>query len=113
MLEALRSEVNLPALFVMLAFLFGAGTAGLWYVRKTTGRSVREMLALLAAAVVLISLMMVSFVAFHGWLDSPDGNTRRIANRLLRWGMLPVAVVVWWLFNNLAKAKGPRNHLDS
>jgi uncharacterized metal-binding protein len=105
MLENLRNQINLTALLAILSGLLIFGTAGLWYIRKTTGRPIREMLALLAGAVVLIGLMGVSFAVLHGWMESPDLNARRNADFLMRWGMLPVAFVVWWVFNRLSKSR--------
>jgi NADH:ubiquinone oxidoreductase subunit 6 (subunit J) len=100
--------VNWPALFIMLAFLFVSGTVGLWFVRKTTGRSIREMLALLAGAIVFILLMAPSILIFDGWLNASDKTTRHIMTQLLTLAYLPVAVLVWWTFNKLAKSRRPR-----
>ena len=61
MLESLRHQVYLPAIFIALGIVVVFGSLGLWLVHKSTGRAIREMLALLAAAAVLISLMMVPF----------------------------------------------------
>jgi hypothetical protein len=46
MLDNLKYQVNLAALFITLSVLFVCTTVGFWYVRKTTGRSIREMLTL-------------------------------------------------------------------
>jgi hypothetical protein len=97
MLENLRNQINLTALLIILSGLLVFGAAGLWFVRKTTGRPIREMLALLGGALVLISMMGISFAFLHGWMESPDSNARRNADFLMRWGMLPVAFVVWWI----------------
>jgi hypothetical protein len=105
MLENLRNQINLTALLIILGGLLIFGTAGLWYVRKTTGRPIREMLALLGGALALISLMGISFALLHGWMESPDLNARRNADFLMRWGMLPVAFMVWWIFNRLSKSR--------
>ena len=57
MLEALRnSDVQIVAIFfgsVLLAMVLG-----LWYVGKKTGRPMRDMLGLLAAAITLVFLFM-------------------------------------------------------
>jgi Na+(H+)/acetate symporter ActP len=105
MLDRLRNEVYLPGMLIVLAFFLASGTVGLWYVRKTTGRPLREMLSLLVGAVVFILLMLPSFFIFHGWLESPDGGTRHTAARLLSLAYIPVALLVWWAFNKLAKPK--------
>jgi Na+(H+)/acetate symporter ActP len=117
MFENLRNQINLAALLIILSSILVFGAAGLWFVRKTTGRPIREMLALLVGALVLISLMGISFAFLHGWMESPDSNARRNADFLMRWGMLPVAFVVWWIFNRLSKpkrqmrrGKTPANH---
>src|ERR1700704_4042831 len=108
MLDSLKYQVNLPALFIMVAFLLVSGTAGLWFVRKTTGRSVREMLALLAGAIALILLMVPSIFIFDGWLNSPDWSVRHTIVRLLTLAYLPVALLVWWAFNRVAKSRRPK-----
>jgi len=108
MLDALRYQVNWPALFIMLAFLFVSGIVGLWYVRKTTGRSIREMLALLAGAIVFILLMAPSILIFDGWLNSPDKSIRHTTIQLLTLAYLPVGALVWWTFNKVAKSRRPR-----
>jgi hypothetical protein len=95
-------------MFIMLAFLLVAGTVGLWCVRKTTGRSIREMLALLAGAIVFILLMAPSILIFDGWLNASDKTTRHIMTQLLTLAYLPVAVLVWWTFNKLVKSRRPR-----
>jgi Na+(H+)/acetate symporter ActP len=109
MLDALRYQVNWPALFIMLAFLLVTGAVGLWFVRKTTGRSIREMLALLAGSVVFIILMVPSIFIFDGWLNSPDKSVRHITIQILTLVYLPVGLLVWWTFNKVAKSKRPRS----
>jgi Na+(H+)/acetate symporter ActP len=108
MLDNLKYQVNLPALFITLSVLFVCTPVGLWYVRKTTGRSIREMLTLLAAAIVFILLMAPSIFIFDGWLNSPDRSIRHTIVRLLGVAYLPVALLVWWAFNRLAKSRRPR-----
>jgi len=76
-----------------------SGLVGLWYVRKTTGRPLREMLSLLGGAVVFILLMLPSIVIF-----------RHTANSLLALSYLPVALLVWWAFNKIAKPKLEKSH---
>ena len=110
MLESLRHQVYLPAVFIALGVVLVLGALGLWLVHKSTGRSIREMLTLLAAAVVLISLMMVPIAIFHKQMDSPDRDTRRIMNFLMHWGTVLVAFAVWWVFNRLWK---PRRKVHS
>ena len=118
MLESLKYYVNMPALFIVLGLVVGIGALGLWAVHRSTGRPIREMLTLLAGAFALITLMLVAIIALHGWMDSPDFNARRNVNVLMRWGMLPVAWLIWWVFNRLSKPKRglrsrqktPQNH---
>jgi Na+(H+)/acetate symporter ActP len=108
MLDTLRYQINVPALFTMLAFLFVSGIIGLWFVRKTTGRSIREMLALLAGAIVFIFLMTPSIFIFDGWLNSPDKGIRHTTIQLLTLAYLPLGVLVWWTFNKVGKSRRTR-----
>ena len=75
MLQALRnSEVQFVAIFLGCVLL--VLVLGLWYVAKTTGRPLRDMLGVLAAAITLVLLLMplVKFLS-PGW-DSPDSTKR-------------------------------------
>ncbi|MGH9637803.1 MAG: hypothetical protein ACRD72_23440, partial [Candidatus Angelobacter sp.] len=65
-------KVHLASLLAVLFVTFSIGAAGWWYVRKTTGRPIREMLALLAAAFVLIAFMFPLVLYADEWLNSPD-----------------------------------------
>jgi hypothetical protein len=68
---------------IFFCLLFIGGGIGLWYVRKTTGRSMRDMLAVLGAGVTFILLMGASSVFFRPWLKSPDRHTRRVAEDIV------------------------------
>ena len=98
----LKSLTSLLAVFFVISNI---GAAGLWYVRKTTGRSIREMLALLAAAFVLIVFMFPLIVCADEWLNSPDLAIHDFAKITLTAVLLPIAFVIWRFFNRLAKPK--------
>ena len=108
MLNSLRNA-DLPRLLAVLSVIVSIGAAGLWYVRKTTGRPIREMLALLAAAFVLIAFMFPLIVCADEWLSSPDLAIHDLAKMLFTAVFLPVAFVVWRFFNRLAKPKQRAN----
>ena len=106
MLENLENYVDIQSLVVLLAFLAAAGAVGLWYVHRTTRRSYRDMLAVLAGAVVLIAFMMAGMIFFHDWLNSPDRHMRRMNERFFVFlYMLPVAVLIWWALNRIGALK--------
>ena len=109
MLNSLRS-VNLPTLVALLSAVFGIGWVGLWFVRKTTGRTIREMLALLAAGFVLIAFMAPLVIYTDDWLNSPDRAIHDLVKMLLTTVFLALALVVSQLFNRLAK---PRQRANS
>jgi len=91
------------AVLAFLLFLVVVLVPGLWGVHKTTGRPYREMLSLLAGAVVLIGFMVLGFAVFSKWIFSPDPRTSHLADRLFAWVYLPIAAFIWWVFNRLAK----------
>jgi lysylphosphatidylglycerol synthetase-like protein (DUF2156 family) len=107
-LNSLRSVYlsNLPAIF---SAIFNVGAAGFWYVHKTTGRPIREMLALFAAAFVLVALMFPLVVYADEWLNSSDLAIHDLAKLVLTAVFLPIAFVVWRIFNRLAKPKRKAN----
>jgi hypothetical protein len=108
MLNNLRS-VHLPSLVAILSFILSIGAAGLWYVRKITGRPIREMLALLAAAFVLIAFMFPLVVCADEWLSSPDLAIHDLAKIVLMAVLLPIAFFIWRFFNRLAQPKHKAN----
>ncbi len=85
MLNSLRSF--LPSLLAVLSITFSIGAAGLWYVRKTTGRPIREMLALVAAAFVLFACMFPLVLCADEWLNSPDRAIHDLAKMALNSGV--------------------------
>jgi hypothetical protein len=109
MFETLRNYTDIMPLLIVLSFLLIAGTVGLWYVRKTTGRPMRDMLAVLGAGLTLILLMLPAIVFFRAWLDSPDRHTRRLAEDIFVIAFGIVAVAISWAFNKLAKNRAQRN----
>lgn len=112
MFESFRNNVDIPALLIFLGFLLIVGVPGLWYVKKTTGRSIRDMLALLGGAVILILLMMPAVVFFYQPANSQGRRTDRLAEDIVVMAYLPVALLVWWAFNKLAKRKAGRKRPD-
>jgi di/tricarboxylate transporter len=108
MLNSLRN-VYLPTLLAILSVIFSIGAAGLWYFRKAKGRPIREILALLAAAFVLIAFMFPLVLCADEWLSSPDVAIHDLAKIVLTAVLLPIAFVVWRLFNRLAKPKQKAN----
>jgi ABC-type bacteriocin/lantibiotic exporter with double-glycine peptidase domain len=108
MLESLKHNVNLPALFVVLGLVASVGSLGLWAVHRSTGRRIREMLALLAAAFLTICLMIPLVIFFDEWLKSPDLAVHQLAHTLLVLIFLPIALAIWWIFNRLSKQKSQR-----
>lgn len=108
MLNSLRN-VYLPNLLAVLSVIFSIGAAGLWYVHKITGRSIREMLALLAAAFVLIAFMFPLVVCADEWLNSSDLAIHDLAKIGLTAMLLPIAFFIWQFFNRLVKPKQRAN----
>lgn len=102
-------SVYLPNLLALLSAIFGIGWVGLWYVRKTTGRSIRDMLALLAAGFVLVAFMFPLVIYADEWLSSPDLAIHDLAKMGLTAVLLPIAFFVWQFFNRLAKPKQKAN----
>jgi hypothetical protein len=105
MLESLKHNVNLPALFVVFGIVAVVGALGLWLVHRSTGRRIREMLALLGAAFLTICLMIPLMLFFDEWLKSPDLAIHQAAHTLLLWISLPIIIAIWWAFNKLSKPK--------
>ena len=102
-------SIYLPNLLAVISVTFSIGAAGLWYVRKTTGRPIREMLALFAAAFVLVALMFPLVIYADEWLNSSDLAIHDLAKIVLTAVCLPIAFVVWRFFNRLAKPKRKAN----
>lgn len=102
-------SVYLPTLIGLLSAIFGIGWVGLWYVRKTTGRPIREMLALLAAGLVLVAFMVPLVIYADEWLNSPDLAIHDLAKMVLTAVFLAIAFFVWQFFNRLAKPKRKAN----
>ena len=100
---------SLTSLLAVLFVISSIGAAGLWYVRKTTGRSIREMLALLAAAFVLIGFMFPLVLCADEWFNSPDRAIHDLAKIVLTAIFLPIAFVVRRLFSRRVKPKQKAN----
>jgi predicted MFS family arabinose efflux permease len=93
-------------LLAILFFLMLLGIVlllGVWGVHKTSGRSYREMLLLLAAAMILIALTVPAVIFTETYLKSAGPDARRLANLAFRWGFLGIAILVWWVFNGWVK----------
>jgi hypothetical protein len=105
MLESLKHQVNFSALFIVLSVVTAVGALGLWGVHRTSGRPIREMVALLGAAFVIIAFMVPLVICFDEWLRSPDLAIREFAKTVLYLIILPIAFVVWRFFNKLSKPK--------
>jgi hypothetical protein len=108
MLNSLRNVYS-PGLLAALSAVFSIGAAGLWYLLKTTGHSIRDVLALLAAAFVLIAFMLPLVVFADEWLSSPDLAIRGLAKMALTAVLLPIAFCIWHFFNRLAKPRRKAN----
>jgi len=108
MLNSLRS-VYLSNLLVILSVIFSIGAAGLWYVHKTTGRRIRDLLALLAAGFVLTAFMFPLVIYADEWLNSSDLAIHDLAKMVLTSVFVGMALVVWHFFNRLAKPKRKAN----
>jgi nitrate reductase gamma subunit len=105
MFEDLINAVDLRAVAIFAGFLLVVLVPGLWYVNKTTGRSMRDMLAVLGAGVVFILLMMPAIILFHDRLNSPNRRARRLADDVFVAAYTLVAIVLSWAFNKLAKQR--------
>jgi hypothetical protein len=105
MLESLRHQFYLPAVFIALGVVLVLGALGLWLVRRSTGRPIREMLALLAAAFVIIAFMFPLVLFFDEWSRSPDLAIREFVKMVITIIILPIAFVVWRFFNRLSKPR--------
>ncbi len=103
MLESLRHQVYLPAVFIVFGIVVLFGALGLWGVHRSTGRPIREMLALLAAAFVAIGFMGPLVLFFDEWLKSDDLAIREVAKTVLYCVFLPIVFAIWWVFNRLSK----------
>ncbi|HZD09220.1 MAG TPA: hypothetical protein VE176_13280 [Candidatus Limnocylindrales bacterium] len=108
MLNSLRN-VHLPTLLAIVFVIFSIGAAGLRYFRKAKGRPIREILALLASAFVLIAFMFPLVLCADEWLNSPDLAIHDLAKIVLTAAFLPIAFIVWRFFNRLAKPKQKAN----
>jgi amino acid permease len=94
---------DLIPLAIVLGVLVVVLVPGLCYVRKTTGRSLHDMLAVLGGAITLILLMMLPLIFFRDQIDSPNRSIRSLTEKILIAVYLPIAVVITWGFNKLAK----------
>src|SRR5258708_26498194 len=108
MFESFRNGVDVRAVAIFAGFLLVVCVPGLWYVKKTTGRSWRDMLAVLGAGVTLILLLGVGNVFFHDRLNSPDSHARRLAENIFVAVFAVAAVIISWVFNRLAKSRSNR-----
>ena len=100
---------DLIPLAIVLGLLVLVLIPGLWYVKKTTGRTVRDMLALLGGAITFLLLMAPPLMFFRNQIDSPDRSTRKLTQFILFAVYMPVAVVVTWAFNRLVKRRSNRD----
>lgn len=96
---------NFLALFVVIGVVVSVSALGLWLVHLSSGRPIREMLALLAAAFVIIVLVVPLVLVFHEWSSSDDVAIRGAAHAVFALILLPVAFVVWRFFNKLSRPK--------
>jgi protein-S-isoprenylcysteine O-methyltransferase Ste14 len=102
------SAVDIRDAAILTGFLLVVFVPGLWYVKKTTGRPRRDMLAVLGAGIVLILFLIPAVVLFHHQLKSPDRHARRLAENIFMVVFAVVAIVISWAFNNLAKQRSSR-----
>ena len=105
MFESVINAVDLRAVAIFAGFLLVVFVPGLWYVKKTTGRPWRDMLASLSAGFVLVLLFVPVAFLFQDPLHSPDRHTRGLAYNILSVLFGVLAVVIWWAFNMLAKRR--------
>jgi hypothetical protein len=110
MLEAIKYHIHLPALFIVLGVGITIGALGLWGVHRTSGRPIREMLALLGAAFVIIVFMFSLVLVLDEWTHSHDLAIRELTKTVFYLIALPFAFVVWRFFNRLSR---PRRKVNS
>jgi len=97
MLQTLRSNVDLTALSIVLSFFLVVGGVGVWYVRKTTGRPLKDMLAVLGGGIALAALCF----SLHS--IEPASLKKRTVTNIGFWIFVALAPLVWWAFNKLAR----------
>jgi nitrate reductase gamma subunit len=103
MSESLRNAVDIRAVAIFAGFLLLVDVPGLWYVKKTTGRPWRDMLAVLGAGIALILLMVPPIILFSDRLNSPNRRARRLAENIFVAAFVVIAMIISWAFNKLAK----------
>jgi hypothetical protein len=101
--QTLQKQFDLMALAIFLGCLLVVIAAGLWYVRKTTGRPMRDMLAVFTAGIILVALML-SFVA----LEPKSWSGRRHASPAEYLIFVALALSLTWIFNKIAKRKSKK-----
>ena len=109
MVERLTHSIDLKALGITLAICAGFFAAGIWALRKATGRRVGDLVALLTAAIVLIFLTMPIIVFFGPGLNSPDRETHAIVFWMAEFLFAALALLVTWYFNRLLRRRRNRS----
>jgi hypothetical protein len=108
MFETLRNYTEITPLLIFLGFLLVVGSVGLWYVKKTTGRPMRDLLVVLVAGFVLVILFtpIIVLESREPWRRHPSIVSYLVFSAL--------ALLVWWAFNKLARrrSKRARSHKD-
>jgi len=103
LLEAIRQNFDAKTLTIFMVCVVAVVAAVIWLINKTTGRPVRDMVALAGACVVL--LVFITVVMSMGPKDAA-GERRTIP--FSRTIILAIGAVVAWFFNKLVSAR-PRN----
>jgi len=106
MFERLRL-IDQRALLIFLACLVPVVAAGLWLVKKTTGRPMRDLLALLAGGCILVVLVEIALALFPGLKGRQDSHN------IAFFVFTALALFVWHIFNRLGKHhRSQKKHHD-
>ncbi len=107
-MENLRYSINWDALAITLAFCSLVVAVIAWFARKA-GRPVRDVLALVATALVLILVLMPIVVAFDGDFASPE--VKWFFHQMEFLAVTLIAYLLWWAgnkFSHRARARSAR-----
>jgi hypothetical protein len=101
MVEFLKNSDVLP-IGIFLGCLLAVLVLGCWYIAKTTGRPLRDMLAVLAGGIAIVSVTVPLAI-----LDYTPGQRHSSPMNYLIF--VAITLLVWWSFNKLARGRSKRS----
>jgi hypothetical protein len=102
-LENLDNYAELESWAIFLSVFIVAFVSWFWFISKRTGRPVRDLLTLFAAAITVVALML-SFLA----LEPKHWNGQRHASPAEYLVFVALALSVTWTFNKVAKGRSKK-----